>query len=210
MNEGVALVTMQVADEQSGCAADTSLTVQIVNRIAPDTTEVRRKGNTNILICQPVYSDYGQVHYRWGYTDLNTTAEVVMPGDRNYCIYDFGIDTLSYRYWVETYLNNAVGEGCDNRSYYAYGYITTATPDYDGNIVEAYLSNSQIVLYVSSLSPDDIKASLYDVNGKLLVSKGYGVTDQVSDMIPVSIAPGVYFLRVSLGGQLYSIKLLKI
>ena len=210
MSEGMVLVTMQVADEQSGCAADTSLSVQVVNRIAPDTTEIRRKGNTNILICQPVYSDYGQVHYRWGYTDLNTTAEVVMPGDRNYCLYDFGIDTLSYRYWVETYLNEAVGAGCENRSYYAYGYITTSTPDYGGNIVEAYLSNSRIVLYVSSLSPDDIKASLYDVNGKLLVSKGYGVTDQVSDMIPVSIAPGVYFLRVSIGGQLYSIKLLKI
>ena len=210
MSEGMVLVTMQVADEQSGCAADTSLSVQVVNRIAPDTTEIRRKGNSNILICQPVYSDYGQVHYRWGYTDLNTTAEVVMQGDRNYCLYDFGIDTLSYRYWVETYLNNAIGEGCENRSYYAYGYITTSTPDYGGNIVEAYLSNSRIVLYVSSLSPDDIKASLYDVNGKLLVSKGYGVTDQVSDMIPVSIAPGVYFLRVSIGGQLYSIKLLKI
>lgn len=210
MNAGVTFVTMQVADEQSGCSADTSLTVQIVNRIAPDTTEIRRKGNTNILICQPVYSDYGQVHYRWGYTDLNTTAEVVMQGDRNYCLYDFGIDTLSYHYWVETYLNNAIGEGCDNRSYYAYGYITTATPDYGGNIVEAYLSNSRIVLYVSSLSPDDITASLYDVNGKLLLSKDYGITDQVSDVIPVSIAPGVYFLRVSLGGQLYSIKLLKI
>ena len=208
-SEGSVQITMLVMN-QTGCFADTSLSVQVVNRIAPDTTEIRRKGNSNILVCQPVYSDYGQVHYRWGYTDLNTTAEVVMPGDRNYCLYDFGIDTLSYRYWVETYLNEAVGAGCENRSYYAYGYITTSTPDYVGNIVEAYLSNSRIVLYVSSLSPDDIMASLYDVNGKLLVSKGYGVTDQVSDMIPVSIAPGVYFLRVSIGGQLYSIKLLKI
>ena len=210
MGESIVAVTMQVADGQTGCAADTSLYVQVLNRIAPDTTEIRRKVNTNILICQPVYSDYGQVHYRWGYTDLNTTAEVIVPGDRNYCLYDFGIDTLSYRYWVETYLNEAVGVGCENRSYYAYGYITTSTPDYGGNVVEAYLSNDRIVLYVNSLSLENIMTSLYDVNGKLLLSKGYGTTDQVSDVIPVSIAPGVYFLRVSIGGQMYSVKLLKI
>lgn len=210
MGEDMVIVTMQVADGQSGCAADTSLYVQVLNRIAPDTTEVRRKVNTNILICQPVYSDYGQVHYRWGYTDLNTSDEVVIPGDRNYCLYEFGIDTLSYPYWVETYLDEAVGEGCENRSYYAHGYITTSTPDYGGNVVEAYLSNNRIVLFINSLSLDKITAALYDMNGKLLLSKCYGTTDKVSDVIPVSIAPGVYFLRVSIGGQMYSVKLLKL
>lgn len=123
---------------------------------------------------------------------------------------EFGIDTLLYRYWVETYLNEAVGEGCENRSYYAHGYITTSTPDYGGNVVEAYLSDNRIMLYVNSLLSENITAALYDVNGKLLLSKGYGTTDQVSDVIPVSIAPGVYFLRANIGGQMYSIKLLKI
>ena len=209
MGEGVVLVTMQVTDGQSGCAADTSMSVQVANRIAPDTTEVRRKVNTNILICKPVYSDYGQVHYRWGYTDLSTFAEVVMPGDRNYCLYDIGIDTLTYRYWVETYLNEAVGAGCENRSYYAYGYITTSTPGYGGNIVDAYLSGGRIILNVSALSPEDVAITLYDMNGKLLLTKGYGVTELVSDVIPVSFAPGIYLLNVNVGGYLYSFKLMK-
>ena len=210
MGEGVVLVTMQVTDGQSGCAADTSMSVHVANRIAPDTTEVRRKGSSNILVCKPVYSDYGQVHYRWGYTDLSTSAEVVIPGDRNYCLYDFGIDTLSYRYWVETYLNEAVGAGCENRSYYAYGYITTSTPGYGGNIVDAYLSGGRIMLNVSALSPEDVAIALYDMNGKLLLTKGYGVTELVSDVIPVSFAPGIYLLNVNVGGYLYSFKLLKI
>ena len=209
MGEGVVLVTMQVTDGQSGCAADTSMSVQVANRIAPDTTEVRRKVNTNILICKPVYSDYGQVHYRWGYTDLSTFAEVVMPGDRNYCLYDIGIDTLTYRYWVETYLNEAVGAGCENRSYYAYGYITTSTPGYGGNIVDAYLLGGRIVLSVSAFSPEDVAIALYDMNGKLLFKKGYGVTELVSDVIPVSFAPGIYLLNVNVGGYMYSFKLLK-
>lgn len=210
LTSGTVLLTMQVTDTQYGCAADTSLSVQVVNRIAPDTTEVRLMANSNILVCQPVNSQYGEVHYRWGYTDRMTSAEVIMPGDHNYCLYDFGIDTLSFHYWVETYLNSAVGEGCDNRSYYGHGNVMTFTPDYGDNVVEAYLSNDRIVLYVNALSSDHVTAAVYDVNGKLLVTKGYGITNQVSDMIPVSMAPGVYFLRVSIGRQHYSVKLLKI
>jgi len=209
MGEGVVLVTMQVTDGQSGCAADTSMSVHVANRIAPDTTEVRRKGSSNILVCKPVYSDYGQVHYRWGYTALSTSAEVVIPGDRNYCLYDIGIDTISYRYWVETYLNESVGAGCENRSYYAYDYITTFTPGYGGNIVDAYLSGGRIMLNVSAFSPEDVAIALYDMNGKLLLTKGYGVTELVSDVIPVSFAPGIYLLNVNVGGYLYSFKLLK-
>ena len=209
MNQGSVLLKMQVTDEQSGCDADTSLLVQVVNRIAPDTTEIRRKVNTDILVCQTVYSEYGEVHYRWGYTDLQTSAEVVMPDDHNYCLYEFGIDTLSFRYWVETYLDNAIGEGCENRSYYGHGY-TTSVSDYDKNVVEAYLSNDRVVLYLNILNPENISTALYDVNGKLLLTREYGTTNLLSDVIPVSIAPGVYLFRVSVGNRLYSFKLLKI
>ena len=209
LSEGVVTLTMQVADEQFGCDADTSLFVEVVNHVAPDTTEILRVVNTNILVCRPVNSDYGEVHYRWGYTDRFTLSEMVMPGDQTYCLYDFGIDTISYLYWVETYLDSPIGEGCDNRSYYDHGY-TTVISEYDANEVEAYLSNNRIVLFVNTLSPDNVTAALYDVNGKLLIPKKYGVTDMVSDVIPVSIAPGIYFLKVRVGGQFYSFKLLKL
>ena len=209
MNVGSVLLTMQMTDVQSGCMADTSLLVQVVNRVAPDTTEIRRKVNSNMLFCQPVSSSYGTVHYRWGYTELGTNSEVVIPGDRNYCMYDFGIDTFLYRYWVETYLTNSIGEGCDNRSYYGHS-ILTSTSDYDANVVEAYMLDGNIVLHVGILSPDVVSAALYDVNGKQLLTRRYGETDIVSDMIPLSYAPGIYILRVSVGNQLYPFKLLKL
>ncbi|MBR6441561.1 MAG: Omp28-related outer membrane protein, partial [Bacteroidales bacterium] len=158
MGEGSVLLTMQVSDNQYGCLADTSLTVLVLNHVAPDTTEIRRKANSNILVCAPVTSEYGQVHYRWGYTDIHTGSETVMPGDRNYCLYNIGIDTLSYRYWVETYLSEPIGEGCDNRSYYGQG-VMTSTSDYDANIVEAYMSNNCIVLNVNALYPSNITAT---------------------------------------------------
>ena len=209
MGEGSVLLTMQVSDNQYGCLADTSLTVLVLNHVAPDTTEIRRKANSNILVCAPVTSEYGQVHYRWGYTDIHTGSETVMPGDRNYCLYNIGIDTLSYRYWVETYLSEPIGEGCDNRSYYGQG-VMTSTSDYDANIVEAYMSNNCIVLNVNALYPSNITATLYDVNGKHLLMREYGTAETVSDIIPISYAPGVYFLKVMVGNQLYAFKLLKI
>ena len=209
MNEGFVLLTMQVSDEQSGCAADTSLTIHVLDHIAPNTTEIQRKPNSNILLCQSVTSDYGTVHYRWGYTDLLTYEEVIMPGDNNYCFYDIGIDTFAYLYWVETYLDGPIGSGCENRSYYGHD-VTTYTSDYDTNVVDAYMYGNCIVLNVSSLSVEDISATLYNVNGKLMLTRKYGHTDSVSDNIPVSFAPGVYFLKVSVGSKLYSFKLLKI
>ena len=209
MDDGNVILKMQVTDDLSGCDADTSLLVQVVNRVAPDTTEIRRKVNTNILVCHSVNSDYGEVHYRWGYTDLQTSDEVVMPGDHNYCLYDFGIDTLSFLYWVETYLNNAMGEGCENRSYYGHGYGTSVS-DYNDNVVDAYLSNDRIVLHVSALSPDDVSAALFNMNGQLLLTREYGISDRLSDVIPVSISPGIYLFKVSIGELLYSFKLLKI
>lgn len=209
MNAGTVLLTMQVADAQLRCVTDTSLLVQVMNRVAPDTTEIRRRGNTNMLVCQPVTSNYGEVHYRWGYTDMGTSAEVVIPGDHNYCMYDIGIDTLMLRYWVETYLNDLTGESCVNRSYYGHGILTSSS-EYDVNAVEAYMVDGRIVLHISATSHEPVSATLYDVNGKLLLTKKYGETDMVSDMIPVSYAPGVYILRVSVGNQLYSFKLLKL
>ena len=209
MNVGTVLLTMRVDNMQNNCFADTSISVQVINSFAPDTTVVIRKSSSNILICRPVTSEYGEVHYRWGYTDRYTLAETVIPGDYNYCLYDFGIDTLAFRYWVETYLINAIGEvECHNRSYYNFG-IETSIMDYNGNTVEAYLTNNRIFLSVNALSSDNVTAALYDVNGKLLLSKAYGTTYVVSDAIPVNIAQGIYFLIVHVGQQTHSFKLLK-
>ncbi|MBR6441562.1 MAG: T9SS type A sorting domain-containing protein, partial [Bacteroidales bacterium] len=98
---------------------------------------------------------------------------------------------------------------CDNRSYYGQG-VMTSTSDYDANIVEAYMSNNCIVLNVNALYPSNITATLYDVNGKHLLMREYGTAETVSDIIPVSYAPGIYLLKVMVGNRLYAFKLLKI
>ena len=209
MNSGSSLLTMQVTDYQNICTSDTSLLVTVSENFAPDTTIVRRKINSNILVCQPVYSEYGEVHYRWGYTHRHSFEEFVLDGDFNYCQYEFGIDTFTYYYWVETYITYPDGQSCANRSYYGNNYLTSSE-SFDADIVEAYINGNQIVIFVSTSAPSEVNAALYDVNGKLLLSRAYSFTDVVSDVLPVSVASGVYFLKITTGGRLHTFKLLKI
>ena len=149
------------------------------------------------------------VHYQWGYTDRLSLNETLVNGDYNYCQFDVGIDTQRYDYWVETYMDISNSLSCANRSYYGHS-LNTSVEDHDGNMVEAHLIHDWMTLSVSAVSPSPIVAGLYDVDGRLLFSKNYGVTDKVFDNVNVSIANGIYFLRVSVGNQLYSVKLLKI
>ena len=207
-DSGTVFLTMQVEDQWNSCMASTSMLVQIQNSYAPDTTVIRRKGNSNILVCQPVTSEYGTVHYQWGYADRFIQEEVLMNGDYNYCQFDVGIDTSRYDYWVETYVDVPDGLSCANRTYYGRN-TDVSVEDYDGNKIEAYFVQDRIVLSVNAANPNDIGAGLYDVNGRLLLSKEYGRTDNVQDAVSVRVAAGVYFLKVNIGGQMYSVKLLK-
>ncbi len=177
--------------------------------MTPDRTEVRRKGTTNILICQPVTSDWGTVHYRWGYTNLATEQETMYEWDYNYYMYSIGIDTLRYLYWVETYFEEPEDQGCANRSYYANGLITSIK-DYANHQVDAHITDNQLVISIQCTSANEVSATLYDATGKMLLFKDFGRTNGVSDAIPVRLSTGIYLLKVNIGNQLYSVKLLKL
>ena len=205
---GAVNLQMQVHDAL-GCWSSTSLFVQVQEQTAPDTTIIHRNGTSNILVCHPVTSPYGTVHYQWGYTNRLTSVETLVDGDFNYCRFDIGIDTVTYLYWVETYVEYANDITCANRSYYGYGQ-NTSVEDYDGNQIRAYIMDNRIILSVNAVHPSPINAALYDVNGRLLLAKDYGFTAGVSDAIPVNLADGIYLLKVVVGNQPYSIKLLNI
>lgn len=211
LNESMAgnvLLTMHVSDFADACEASTSLLVSVQQGVVPARAEIRRKPNSNILICQPVTSEYGEVHYRWGYTHRGSSYEHVLSGDRNYCQFDLGIDTVNYLYWVETFIRSG-GDECVTRSYYGED-INTTVPGLERAKVNAYMSDGQIVLSVSALSQENVNAELYSTAGSKLLHKNYGRTDTVSDLIPVNVSQGVYVLKVMVGQEVYLFKLLKI
>ena len=207
-NSGTHTLMLQVEDVLNGCYADTSMSILVQNAFAPDTTVIIRKNNTNILICRGVSSEYGTVHYRWGYTNLSTHDETIMEGDYNYCMFDIGIDLESYLYWVETYIQYADGVGCANRTYYGHS-IYTDIDDYEHNTINARVVNDQLFLHVNAAAPDRIDVILYGINGQLLLTQHFGSTDQVNDILPFQYSNGLYLLIVRVGNQVYPVKLLK-
>ena len=209
MVSGTSLLTMQVTDLESICLSETSLPVTVSEHYAPDTTIIRHKTNSNILVCKQVHCEYGDVHYRWGYTNRNTLEEaVVEDGNYNYTQYQIGIDTLTYYYWVETYITYPDGQSCANRTYYGNDYLTS-TESFDHDVVEAYIYGDRIVILVNTAVPSEVNAALYNVNGKLLLTRGYHFTDQVTDFLQLSAANGVYFLKITTGDRVHTFKLVK-
>ncbi|MBO4621377.1 MAG: T9SS type A sorting domain-containing protein, partial [Paludibacteraceae bacterium] len=210
MTSGTSLLSMQVADYQNICLSETSLGVTVGEHYAPDTTVIIRKASSNILVCQPVHSEYGVVHYRWGYTNRDTHEEFINEDSHyTYTQYVFGIDTLAYEYWVETYITYEDGESCANRTYYGYNHYPTGTDSFDADVVEAYINGDRIVVFVNTAVPSEVNAAVYNVNGKLLLTRAYGFTDIVTDVIPLSAATGVYFLKITTGKRLHTFKLIK-
>jgi hypothetical protein len=132
-----------------------------------------------------------------------------MEGDYTYCQFDFGIDTLNYYYWVETYILYEDGQSCANRSYYGEDEYIPDEPS-DTDVVDAYINGNQIVVYVNIAIPSGVDAFLYDVNGKLILGRAYGYTSKVADVIPVYVASGVYVLKITTGTRVNTFKLLKL
>ena len=206
---GTYTLLMLVEDIQNNCQASTSISVLVQGAYAPDTTVIVRKNNTNILICSPVSSEYGTVHYRWGYTNRFTNEETVLYWDHNYCLFDIGIDQQSYLYWVETYIQYEDGMGCANRSYYGYS-VYTDIADYELNSIDARIVDNQLVLHVNAASTDMIDVMLYGINGQLLMTQHYGYINQVDDILPFHYSNGMYLLIIRIGNQTYPVKLLKL
>ena len=206
--KGFILLTLFIENIGTGCSNSVSRTIQIGEKTSPDTTIVRRQTPSNILVCQPVTSNNGAVHYQWGYTHRYNNSETSFDWDYNYFQYEDGINTNMYHYWVETYINYDDNSKCGNRSYY-YGNNTTNINDVDGNIVNAYFYDEQINLHVKPVYSESVSISLFNLNGQLLVSKDYGICYELYDKVAIQIATGIYLLKVNVGKQAYILKLLK-
>ena len=97
----------------TGCELLSSLPIEIIDEYAPDKSLVIKKYNSNILICS---DSSAFMNYQWGYSSISTGNSYDYEGDTlQYIQLLNGIDTLSYRYWVDTYFDES---SCTTRSYY--------------------------------------------------------------------------------------------
>lgn len=198
-------ITMQVTDNYSNCSSFTVHNIHVCGDFSPDPSEIIRKPNSNILVCSPETSSFGQVHYRWGYTDKATFNETVNNWDYNYYQYDIPIDTTIYDFWVETYIVYA-DRTCHNRAYFSQNQ-TTGFDDIEKFNSIVFVSGNQIVIRYQNPECKDIKANLYDISGRLLFHSDFGTEPSLDTRIPFDYDSGTYILELHTGNRHYTSKI---
>ena len=100
----------------NGCELTNSISIEILNDVAPNKAEIINKPNSQILIS----SDSTEfLRYQWGYDEINSNSSYEYFGDTlRYIQLPSQIDTSNFRYWVDSYFTYHNGNSCYTRSYY--------------------------------------------------------------------------------------------
>ena len=97
----------------TGCQLLSSLPLEIIDDYAPDKSLIIKKYNSNILISS---DSSAFINYQWGYSTISTGSSFNFEGETlQYIQLLDDIDTLTNRYWVDTYFDES---SCTTRSYY--------------------------------------------------------------------------------------------
>lgn len=206
LNDTNFVISIAVMEWETGCVSDTSFAVSVCEYVSPDPTQVIRKPNSNMLICQTVASSSGTVHYKWGYTEKASGNEMAFTWDHPYYQYDQALNTDLYDYWVEVYVVHG-SVICSNRTYYVVDNPTDIA-DYGDNFnVIVYRQNGQCHLRIHNAEMHNVSGGLYDISGKLLQQVDFGRSPIVEQQLDYAYASGVYILILYADGKCYTTKI---
>jgi hypothetical protein len=122
----------------TSCSNVMKLPIFIRESKAPDKTNIMRKPNSNILICD---DETPNLLYQWGYTLKSNNQNIeIKEANLRYVTLPNSFDTAINIYWVKTSLLYDTIESCVTQSYYHYNPIPL-------KINEPSLNKDEIVLY---------------------------------------------------------------
>ncbi|MCQ2338334.1 MAG: T9SS type A sorting domain-containing protein [Paludibacteraceae bacterium] len=201
-NSGANIV-LTVTNTETGCLSRNYYPVAIANEMAPDTTIIIRKPNSNIFVCQDSITD----HYQWGSIEKSSGNETMFENsDRRYCQVEGGIDTTKYIYWLDLW--NGDSARCVSRSIY--------TPSDDEEYIHQPKQNIRIVsstrgyimFEIDNPSGKDVNVALYSITGTKLKREYFGNNIAIKAHVPIDVPAGVYLLRVEIGTDCETFKLI--
>jgi hypothetical protein len=147
----------------TGCYNTMFKPVSILNSRAPDKTNIIRKPNSNILVCEVANE---VLNYQWGYTLKSMGIDSLLSnGNLQYVQLNHNFDSVSYKYWVETSQNS-----CLTRSFLGASPIPTAIDNgfYENKVIKVYpnpiLENK---LTIETFGKEISNMKVFDVTGKL-------------------------------------------
>lgn len=107
-------INLTVTNRETRCENKTEYNVYVdASSNAPNTTRIKRKGKTNILICLDSTSN---AVYQWGFIEKSSLKDSIFPNSNfRYFQYPQPIDTSKFDYFVQIHYGESK---CDTRTYY--------------------------------------------------------------------------------------------
>lgn len=166
--------------------------VRIKQERAPDKTQILRKSNTNILVCQDTTEG---IQYQWGYIEKSNTKMNDIPNaNLRYIQLSMGFDTVRYVYYVKTSLHN-----CPTTTFYnAYDPLIFNNVNSDKLNIEIYPNPNNGELNISGIDLHKVKIMIYNHLGQEIE---YIINESKLNIInPVS---GIYYIMIYDGKNKY-------
>ena len=183
---------------ETGCEIYLDTTIAISENIAPQNTQIVQKPNTNILICDDSTSN---INYQWGSTNISSGIETIFIEDTLRYNQFNNIDTIIYRYWVDTYFNYSNNFSCITRSYFNPPPIPLDVDNYNVNLNFVYPNPFSDKVYLIGRYKN---IKVFDLYGKLLIFE----TDHKDFIDMSSYEKGIYFISAELNGKIITNKII--
>tara|TARA_B110000879_G_C11140956_1_gene500321 strand:+ start:169 stop:1818 length:1650 start_codon:yes stop_codon:yes gene_type:complete len=176
---------------QTNCQVQVSKTVTTTSNSSPNRTQIIRKPNSNILVCDDSSEN---LIYQWGWTEKSSQVDTEIPGaDLRYVLLPHSFDSTTYRYWVKTTYDYSNGDFCETYSYLGPSPITSDKLIYTYSELMPYPNPSTGVFYLSY-------TGIQFVQLKDQFGRSYDVTlsrNGNNSSIDISLLnTGIYFLNV--------------
>lgn len=195
-------IYLKVTNTATQCESINFITVKTRENRSPDTTIIVRKPNSNILVCQ----ENEPIFYQWGYTDRVTHKRDTIPdSNQRYVQLPMPFDNNAYDYWL--ILRETEYAECYSEShYYPVNDNKVTQPSQNVRVVTNVKDN--LAVAIDNPLEHEVSIDLYSVAGMRLHSQELGNGVYIKQELNVELPQGVYFLKVVIGTEVLTYKLL--
>ena len=162
-NSGIDTLFLLQTINATGCKKQLPYAVEISNNSAPSKTNIIRKPNSDILICDDSTLN---IIYQWGYDlkyDGSSTA--ISGANLRYVQLPHSFDTTIYRYWVQTYFEYSESLSCETQSYFNAPNLPISIDNADIINMAIYPNPSTGKFYIRNIGSEKLDVNIYDIKG---------------------------------------------
>ena len=201
---GDVYIDLTMIHNQTNCEVQVSKTVTTTLNYSPDRTNIIRKPNSSILVCDDSSEN---LIYQWGWTEKSSGIDTEIPGaDLRYVLLPHSFDSTIYRYWVKTSYDYGNDDFCQTYSYLGPSPITNVDFEHVESNILPYPNPTNGIFYIPIIAINNV--IITDYLGRSVSVDVFQNSNQ--SMINISsFSNGIYNLSIISNGILFSTVIIK-